>query len=256
MLSFVKKYISENTGILIRLDDIAENMNWPLMKKCEALFDKYDIKPLLGVVTNNKDPELLSNQNNEAFWDQIRKWKEKKWEISMHGYTHVYDKETNKKDYFNYGGGSEFFGHSYDEQYSRINKSLEIFKKEKIEVRSFFAPNHTYDLNTFAALKNNNILNVIDGYGLMPFKKNKLNFIPQLFYKEIMLPFGIQSTQIHLNYWTEKDYQNFEKFINKNSKKIISFDHAINKANNKIYYSFLNLVIEKILKSARVFKRT
>ena len=81
MLSFVKKYISENTGILIRLDDIAENMNWPLMKKCEALFDKYDIKPLLGVVTNNKDPELLSNQNNEAFWDQIRKWKEKKWEI-------------------------------------------------------------------------------------------------------------------------------------------------------------------------------
>ena len=79
MLSFVKKYISENTGILIRLDDIAENMNWPLMKKCEALFDKYDIKPLLGVVTNNKDPELLSNQNNEAFWDQIRKWKEKKW---------------------------------------------------------------------------------------------------------------------------------------------------------------------------------
>ena len=58
MLSFVKKYLSENTGILIRLDDIAENMNWPLMKKCEALFDKYNIKPLLGVVSNNMDPDL------------------------------------------------------------------------------------------------------------------------------------------------------------------------------------------------------
>ena len=43
MINFVKKYLSENTGILIRLDDIAENMNWPLMKKCELLFDKYNI---------------------------------------------------------------------------------------------------------------------------------------------------------------------------------------------------------------------
>ena len=34
-----------------------------------------------------------------------------------------------------------------------------------------------------------------------------LNFIPQLFYKEIMLPFGIQSTQIHLNYWKEEDFR-------------------------------------------------
>ena len=256
MFNFIKKYISENTGILIRLDDIAENMNWALMKRCEALFDKYDIKPLLGVVTNNKDPELLSNQKNEAFWDQIREWRDKDWEISMHGYTHVYDKETNKKDYFSYGGGSEFFGHSYEEQYSRINKSLKIFKKEKIEIRSFFAPNHTYDHNTFAALKDNNILNVIDGYGLVPFKKKELNFIPQLFYKEIMLPFGIQSTQIHLNYWTEKNYLNFEKFINQNNKKVISFDQAINKVNSKLYYSFLNFVVEKTLKAVRTLKRT
>ena len=53
MLYSIKKYISENTGILIRLDDIAENMNWPLMKKCELLFDKYNIKPLLGVIPGN-----------------------------------------------------------------------------------------------------------------------------------------------------------------------------------------------------------
>ena len=253
MLNFVKKYLSENTGILIRLDDIAENMNWPLMKKCEALFDKYNIKPLLGVVSNNMDPDLLSNQKNELFWKQVRAWKEKKWEISMHGYTHVYDKETYKKDFFNYGGKSEFFGHSYEEQFSRINKSLEIFKKENIEVRSFFAPNHTYDLNTFAALKNNNISNIIDGYGLMPFKKNSINFIPQLFYKEVALPFGIQSTQVHLNYWNEDDFLKFEKFIIKNNSKIISFDEALKKVNNNFIYLLINWLIEKSLKLIRKF---
>ena len=253
MLSFVKNYLSKNTGILIRLDDIAENMNWSLMKKCEALFDEYNIKPLLGVVSNNLDPDLLSNQKNELFWKQVRAWKEKKWEISMHGYTHVYDKETYKKDFFNYGGKSEFFGHSYEEQFSRINKSLEIFKKENIEVRSFFAPNHTYDLNTFAALKNNNISNIIDGYGLMPFKKNSINFIPQLFYKEIALPFGIQSTQVHLNYWNEDDFLKFEKFIIKNNSKIISFDETLKKVNNNFIYLLINWLIGKSLKLIRKF---
>ena len=50
----MKNFISDNTGILIRIDDIAENMNWDLMEKCEVLFDKYNIKPVLGVI-NNQD---------------------------------------------------------------------------------------------------------------------------------------------------------------------------------------------------------
>ena len=64
---------------------------------------------------------------------------------------------------------------------------MNIFKKENIKIRSFFAPNHTYDFNTFKALKANNIINVIDGYGLLPYHEFGINFIPQLFYKEIML---------------------------------------------------------------------
>ena len=56
----IKNYISDNTGILIRLDDIAENMNWDLMEKSEILFDEYKIKPVLGVIPNNQDQNLLS----------------------------------------------------------------------------------------------------------------------------------------------------------------------------------------------------
>ena len=60
MSNLIKRFISENTGIIIRIDDIAENMNWQLMEKCEELFDKYNIKPVLGVIPNNKDRELLN----------------------------------------------------------------------------------------------------------------------------------------------------------------------------------------------------
>ena len=30
------------------------------------------------------------------------------------------------------------------------------------------------------------------------------------FYKEIILPFGIQSTQMHINYWDEEYLNNFD----------------------------------------------
>ena len=55
----IKNYISDNTGILIRLDDIAENMNWDLMEKSEILFDEYKIKPVLGVIPKNQDQNLF-----------------------------------------------------------------------------------------------------------------------------------------------------------------------------------------------------
>ena len=125
MFSKIKNCITENTGILIRLDDIAENMNWDLMEKIELLFEKYSIKPVLGVVPTNKDDELLSWPKKDDFWKQVRIWKDKGWEIAMHGYTHVYDSTCNNDDYFNYGGGSEFFGHPLDIQESRIKKGLE-----------------------------------------------------------------------------------------------------------------------------------
>ena len=245
----------KNTGILIRLDDIAENMNWDLMEKSELLFEEYGIKPILGVIPNNKDNELLSYSKKNNFWEQVRNWRDKGWEIAMHGYTHVYDKICKNEDYFNYGGGSEFCGHTLETQISRIKNGLQKFKNEKIKIRSFFAPNHTYDKNTFIALKNFRINEVIDGYGLMPYIENDIKFIPQLFYKVFVLPFGIQTLQIHLNYWEQKDFDNFEKFIKKHSNKIITYDQAIAKTNNSFFYKFINTSTKIILRIKRATKK-
>ncbi len=247
----LKNFLSINTGILIRLDDIAENMNWNLMEKSEFLFEKYGIKPVLGVIPNNKDVELLSNPKVNDFWERVRGWKKKGWEIAMHGYTHEYVKESNNKDYFNHGGKSEFFGQTLETQKEKIRKGLEKFKDENIIIRTFYAPNHSYDQNTFLALKSFGIDQVIDGYGIMPYSEHGIKFIPQLFYKVFALPFGIQSTQIHLNYWNNKDFDNFEKFIIKNSNKIITYDHALKKVNNNLLYKLIKIFTKKMLKFKR-----
>tara|TARA_Y100001970_G_C14248961_1_gene870359 strand:- start:63 stop:830 length:768 start_codon:yes stop_codon:yes gene_type:complete len=250
----LKNYISSNTGLLVRLDDICENMNWQVMFKLEDLFKKYKIKPVLGVISNNQDKELLSYPLNNKFWDKIREWHDLGWEISIHGYSHVYSNNTEKKDFFNYGGRSEFYGKSLSEQKTLIKNALDKFKSENVQTRSFFSPNHTYDLNTFRALKECGIKNIIDGYGLFPFKQFDMIFIPQLFYKEILLPFGIQTTQIHINYLNELKFKKLKEFLITNNKKIISFDEAIQAVNNNFVSRFSRIIFEKSLKLIRKLK--
>ena len=120
MFNSIRKITSKYTGLLIRMDDIAESMNWELMDRCEILFDKYKIKPLLGVIPVNQDPELLKFQKNEKFWEKVNSWKEKGWEITMHGCHHLYTQKSDKKYIFNYGGNSEFYGLDYSLQLNKI----------------------------------------------------------------------------------------------------------------------------------------
>ena len=86
----------------------------------------------------------------------------------------------------------------------------------------------------------------------MPYVEKDIKFIPQLFEKVVLLPFGIQSTKLHLHKWKEIDYINFERFIQKNSNKIITYDQALAKINNNFFYKFLRFIITNILKLKRL----
>ena len=241
-------------GTLIRIDDIAENMNWPIMNKIEALFDKYNIKPVMGVIPNNKDPELLKFPKEVNFWEKVLVWQKKGWEISMHGYSHEYEIDTKKNDFFRLGGRSEFFGKSLQSQIDKIQSGLKIFKNKEIFIRSFFAPNHTYDENTFQALKECKINIVIDGYGIGPYKENQLIFIPQLFYRLLSLPFTFQTTQLHINSWNEEDFGFFEEYVTKNKDKIITFDKILEKISENSFKKYINKFIKHFLILSRAIR--
>ncbi len=229
----MKNLIEKNTGLLIRIDDVAENMSWKYMDKCEKLFEELKIRPLVGIIPENRDPDLLRFPKNNNFWSRVSGWKKNGWEISMHGFNHVYDTNTKFKDFFNYGGDSEFFGHDFEHQHKKIKLGLDKLKSEGQIVKSFFAPNHTYDLNTFLALKDNGIKVIIDGYGLFPYFEKNLIFIPQLFYNEtILLPFGFQSTQIHMNNWDDDYFNKFKEFLIKSKQKILDYNEIVSKTSD------------------------
>ena len=89
----------------------------------------------------------------------------------------------------------------------------------------------------------------------MPYVENQIKFIPQLFYKFYILPIGIQSTQIHLNYWKENDFEDFEKFINKNSNKIITYEEVLKKVNTSFFFKLIKKFTEVALKTKRVLNK-
>ena len=49
------KRLFKKKSLIFRLDDIAPNMKWEMMNKVENLFDRYQIKPIMGVIPKNED---------------------------------------------------------------------------------------------------------------------------------------------------------------------------------------------------------
>lgn len=250
----MSNFLKENTGLILRFDDIAENMNWETFNIIENTLKELNIKPVLGVIPLNKDPELLQYKKNDGnFWDKIRSWNNDGWEIAMHGTHHLYDKFIKTRiDYLNHGGNSEFCDHSLEVQNSKIKKGIEKFRNEKIIIRCFFAPNHTFDMNTLIALKNSGIKQVLDGYGIIPYEENNITFIPQLFYKNYVLPFGIQTLQIHINYFNNIKLKKFIYFLKLNKHKIINYNDALLKINNGKIYKVLRSFTKGFLKCKRL----
>jgi predicted deacetylase len=250
----IKNYIKKNTGYILRLDDVAENMNWSNFNEIEFWLNKLNIKPVLGVIPLNQDPELLKYPKLKLdFWNKVRKWKKKGWEIAMHGTHHVYDRICHKnEDFLGHGGNTEFCGHSLNNQSKKIKLGFAKFKLENISLRCFFAPNHTFDTNTLIALKNIEVDQILDGYGLIPYNEKNITFIPQLFYKTYTLPFGIQTFQIHLNYFDKYQLKNFISFLKANKNNFIDYNFALSRVNNSFFYRFLRFSSKAILKYKRI----
>ena len=117
---------------IIRLDDASEIMNVSAWERIEELLDNYNVKPIVGIIPNNKDTffnKMFKNQEDVKFWDKARKWQDKGWTIAQHGFTHVY------RD--NEGVHSEFSGLSLEKQKSILKKGYDILQSHDIKPTCF-----------------------------------------------------------------------------------------------------------------------
>ncbi len=200
--------------IAIRMDDITPEMDWVKFKRFKNLLDEHDIRPLIGVVPDNRDKGLSKSEPREGFWNYIKELQEHGWIVAMHGYNHLYT--TKNPGMFPVGDKSEFAGLPYDRQYEMIKEGKNTLKSRGIVTDIFMAPSHSFDKNTLRALKENGFYIVTDGFGIMPYRMAGLVFYPISVNRRRSLEDtrdGIVTFVYHTNSMTDKDFANLEKLL-------------------------------------------
>lgn len=235
---------------IIRLDDASEYMDVKKWDRIENLLDKYSIKPLVGVIPNNNDPSMVNYYvKNKYFWEKVKRWQNKGWEIALHGYSHVYTTKQGGVNPVNFE--SEFAGVPLNKQIEKIKKGINIFEEHNINTEVFFAPSHTFDLNTLEALRvSSNIRIISDTISNDVYKKEGFYFIPQQSGKVRRLPFKLTTFCYHPNSMKNEDFVLLESFLKKNSHKFtrVKDIHLKNrslsfydKLLNNTYFTFRNI---------------
>lgn len=209
---------------LIRLDDASEYMDVEKWNRVEVLLDEYLIKPIVGVIPNNQDADLVNRyQRDSGFWDKVHKWNLKGWTIAMHGYTHVYSSTSGGINPVNLR--SEFAGLSLDEQKEKIHKGIKVFSEHHLNPKIFFAPSHTFDMNTLEALKCESHIKIIsDTIANDIYKMDEFYFIPLQSGHVQHLPVKLTTFCCHPNSMSEKDLKIIKVFLKANGANFVGFD--------------------------------
>ena len=207
---------------IIRLDDAADRMDCQKWSQMERLLDKYDIKPLVGVIPNCKDKMMDIYDVDPDFWNKVHQWEDKGWTIALHGYEHVYCTDDGGINPVN--KRSEFAGLSLENQKHKIKNGVEIFRNHGLEPKVFFAPSHTFDLNTLEALKQESNISIIsDTIANKPYSQYGLTFVPQQSGRVRKLPFNVVTFCYHPNMMEEKEFIYLERFFEKYKELFSNF---------------------------------
>jgi predicted deacetylase len=207
----------------------------------EDILDKYGVKPLVGIIPANADPETKIEPDDSSFWEKAQNWSQKGWSIALHGYNHVCTTET---------GGlnpvhkrSELAGLSYEEQCQKIRDGYVFLKEKGVDVKWFFAPSHTFDENTLKAIKEfTPIRNISDMIATKPYKKYGLTFAPcQMGVLREMPISGYWCACYHPNIMKDEEFEALESFIKNHKEDFISFEELPEAGSKSVKDKLLSL---------------
>jgi predicted deacetylase len=210
---------------LVRFDDICPTMNWEIWARVESVLIKYNIKPILAVVPDNQDPNLISEAAHADFWERVRAWQAAGWFIAIHGYQHLY--ETRNAGLLGINPFSEFSGLPHAEQFAKLSKAKALFTENGIRIDGWVAPAHSFDETTVQVLLELGIEVISDGFYIRPVKRLDALWIPQQMWRFRSMPFGVWTVCYHHNRFTDHSLKMFELDIQRYRFAISSVDRVV-----------------------------
>jgi predicted deacetylase len=179
------------------------------------------VQPLLGVIPNNQDPDLLQFPHRDDFWEHIRGQMMRGWDVACHGYRHILDSPSG--GILNINSRGEFAGHPEEIQRERLAKGLAILRGHGIQTDIFMAPAHSYDEVTLSAMRKVGLTRITDGYSLYPYEQQGILHVPQLFAQPRSMPFGVYTFSLHPNHLTCDQLARIKHFLEHNKQKVVGF---------------------------------
>lgn len=223
---------------ILRLDDACPTMLTEIWNPLENLLDELGIKPIVGVIPDNRDPKLYCSPIDTSFWSRVRNWESKGWSIALHGLHHVYHTiPGNCRPILNLSHQSEFVGLSLDQQKLKISTGYEIMAKAGVLPRIFMAPSHSFDQITLQALHEVSDIRIIaDGHTLGVVNSDGFTWIPQQLWRFRKIPFGTWGICLHPNTMSFDDLTEFSNVLRLYHSSFVDLNAAINvPVNNKVF---------------------
>lgn len=229
--------------ILVRFDDICPTMDWNQWERATEILNRYNIKPLIGVIPDCQDEELQIDAPRSDFWEYIKELQSKGYAIAMHGYQHKYD--STMRGIVNITPHSEFAGHTYENQFEKIREGKECLEKHGIYTDVFFAPAHSYDENTLKALSANGFRYMSDGKSKKPFIRENILCIPcRSSGCPVVRGSGYYTAVFHAHEWVRPDkaygYDELENLCSTYNREIVSFVEYIAQPKGTLFCQLLD----------------
>jgi predicted deacetylase len=210
---------------LLRFDGFCPMMSFTRWRRFSILVDEFRIRPILAVIPDNQDSELMVSKPDPEFWERVRCLEAAGATIAMHGYRHLC--ASRGRSLIGWHRETEFAGVSEREQREWVRNGLEILRSHGLTPRLFVAPRRGLDHGTMSALAGEGLNYVSDGFALAPYTQDGITFIPQQISKPVWRSEGLWTIGIRSSSATNTTLGRVGEFLRRNSAQLTCFDRVI-----------------------------
>ena len=121
-------------------------MRWDRYSSLCQIFDKFSVAPLLAVIPDCQDPDLLKfPQVPVDLWEHLREKRSQRWSIAQHGDQHIF--HTESAGVLGINRRSEFAGLSFEEQRDMLERGKKSsIPKAYLQIFSSLPPTASTEL--------------------------------------------------------------------------------------------------------------
>jgi predicted deacetylase len=200
-------------------------MNREHWQRFLPLINECGIRPILAVIPDNRDEQLMLSPPDPEFWNEMRAMELAGATIGLHGYRHLCLSE--------HGGllplhkSTEFAGVPEDLQRQWIREGLNILRSRGLHPTIFVAPRHGFDRATLRALCCEGIQILSDGFARVTFRRDGVTWIPQQLWGPFEKSKGLWTICIHPNSASAAEVDQLCDFVRAHSEQFTSVERVM-----------------------------